>query len=131
MFDFGPSLKSVSRGYKVIGIVGSRRRNSTQDFHTTCEKFLSIFNPNDRIVSGGCPKGADSFAERIAKDNQCSITIHYAPWDRLGKGAGFWRNTFIAEECDVLIALPATDRTGGTEDTIAKALKLGKEVILI
>ena len=49
-----------------------------------------------------------------------AILIYYAAWDRLGKSAGFTRNTDIARDADVLIACVAKDRTGGTEDTIRK-----------
>lgn len=81
---------------------------------------MSVFQQGDRIVSGGCPQGADRFAELIAKRYQVPITIHYARWHQLGKRAGFARNGDIAHDADVLIAAVAPDRTGGTEDTIAK-----------
>jgi hypothetical protein len=70
-------------------------------------------------------------AEVLARVRQIPITIHYAYWNGpAGRGAGFVRNADIARECNVLIALPAEDRTGGTEDTITKARILGKRVIL-
>lgn len=116
--------------YKTIGIVGSRRRNSEKDFDLLVKVFFSIYESGDRIVSGGCPKGADNFAERIAKKYQIPITIHYAQWDKLGRQAGFIRNSDIAEECNVLLAAVAEDRKGGTEDTVNKAHILEKEVVL-
>lgn len=52
---------------KTIGIVGSRRRNSDEDLEKVAEIFFSgIYQKGDRICSGGCPKGADRFAEIIA-----------------------------------------------------------------
>jgi hypothetical protein len=59
------------------------------------------------------------------------ITIHHADWKRHGRAAGFVRNALIAADADVLIAVVAADRTGGTEDTVRKAEKLGKRVILV
>ena len=120
---------------KTIGIVGSRRRSSANDM-VDCMAALDIYLAKHkiseyRLVSGGCPKGADNFAESIAKTRGLTIIIHYPNWAGLGKAAGFARNTKIAEDCDVLIALVAEDRTGGTEDTIRKATKLGKEIILV
>jgi len=113
------------------GIVGSRRRNSRDDLQA-CDRFMAErLKEGDRIVSGGCPSGGDRFAEIIARRRQFPITIHYARWNDLGKGAGFVRNTDIARECDELVALPAEDRTGGTEDTIRKAMAMGKIVHLI
>lgn len=116
-----------------IGIVGSRRRNTEADYKLVEARFLDIVQPDDRIVSGGCPQGGDAFAERIAKKYQHPITIHYAQWNRLGKGAGFYRNGHIAQDADILIACVAPDRTGGTEDTIKKFQKLHPDcrVILV
>jgi hypothetical protein len=118
---------------KVIGIVGSRRRNSVADRDATTRAFCKIVEPDDEIVSGGCPQGGDSFAEWIAKRYQHTIKIYYAKWDKLGRSAGFARNGDIARDADVLIACVAPDRTGGTEDTIKKWQKLhpGKEPILV
>lgn len=116
---------------KKIGIVGSRRRNSSEDFRILNEKFIEIYENGDEIVSGGCYSGADNMAEIIAKEKQVPIKIYYAQWDKLGKGAGFARNTDIARDSDILIAVVAEDRTGGAEDTIKKATKMGKQIILV
>lgn len=116
---------------KIIGIIGSRRRNSPEDF-AQCEKaFLAIYKDGDEIVSGGCWAGGDKFAEILAKKYQVPIKIYYAQWRKLGKIAGFTRNTNIADDCHVLIALVSPDRTGGAEDTIRKAQFKGKEIILL
>jgi hypothetical protein len=110
----------------IIGIIGSRRRNTSKDYRALKSTFEKIYKVGDTIVSGGCYKGADSWAEFIAKHKQIPIMIWYAEWTRLGKVAGFIRNSFIAKDADVLIACVAKDRTGGTEDTIKKYLGLGK-----
>ena len=121
----------MAESIKVIGIVGSRRRNSHEDFVATARMFRAIYNEGDRIVSGGCPKGGDKFAHEIAKLDGIPITIYYPKWS-LGRGAGIIRNSLIAAAADVLIACVADDRKGGTEDTIKKFQKLGKtEVILV
>jgi hypothetical protein len=106
---------------KWIAIVGSRRRKSKQDFKKVKKAFFDIYSPGDYIVSGGCPDGADNFAEKIAKRNGIPIFIIYANW-KMGRHAGFVRNTTIAKYGDKLIACVAPDRTGGTEDTIDKFL---------
>lgn len=106
---------------KIIGIVGSRRRNTSEDFQKVRATFFhECYVHGDQIVSGGCSTGADNFAELIAKQYQIPIKIYYAEWNRLGRGAGFARNGLIARDADVLIACVAPDRTGGTEDTIKK-----------
>lgn len=128
---------------KVIGIVGSRRRNDRDDFHKVYDEFFKIYLPGDSIVSGGCKEGADRFAEILARDEGISIIIHYPRKENLDKElekinpraawakVNYARNTLIAQDCDILIALIAEDRTGGyyTEDTIKKAVKLGKKII--
>jgi predicted Rossmann fold nucleotide-binding protein DprA/Smf involved in DNA uptake len=116
---------------KVIGIVGTRRRDTDEDNNLTWLKFLEIYEKGDTIVSGGCPKGGDRFAEIIAKMYDIPIKIHKAEWSKYGRGAGMVRNTYIAQDADVILAVVALDRKGGTEDTIKKALKLGKKVICI
>lgn len=116
---------------KTIAIIGSRRRDSQKDFEATLKVFLSVYEYGDDMVSGGCPKGGDRFAEVIAKKQQIPIKIYYAQWNKLGKRAGFDRNTDIARDGDVIIAVVAPDRKGGTEDTIVKAEGLGKEILLV
>lgn len=116
-----------------IGIIGTRRRNATPDFLLVKNKFKEINEVygGDWIVSGGCPKGADSFAEEIARDLGIPILIFHANWKFYGKGAGFVRNTDIADNSDILIACVADDRKGGTEDTIKKFLKRKNEDYLV
>jgi len=108
---------------KRIGIVGSRRRNRGVDRKVVREQFLEIYEHGDIIVSGGCPKGADNFAQQIAKEYGIPIMIYYPNWKKFGRGAGFVRNLEIANDSDVLLACVTEDRKGGTEDTISKFLK--------
>lgn len=130
------------RPHQVIGIVGGRRRDSEDDYEKCLSVFWDIYHTGDKIVSGGCPKGGDRFAEIIAARVGCEITIHYPYTERLDDllmDAGkfrqayaiinFERNTLIAQDCTVLIAVVAEDRKGGTEDTVKKALALGKKVL--
>jgi predicted Rossmann fold nucleotide-binding protein DprA/Smf involved in DNA uptake len=121
---------------KTIGIVGSRRRDSDYDYQETRKLFDLYYEEGDRIVSGHCPKGGDRFAEIIAAElglteKNGGLILHRPEWNKYGKGAGFVRNTYIAEDADILIAVVAADRTGGTEDTIKKALKMGKRVVYV
>ena len=104
----------------IIGVCGSRRRNSPADYKLVRAAIRSIYQPGDRFVSGGCPTGADRFAELLARDLGAPILIYHADWKSWGRYAGPHRNTLIAHEADCLIACVAPDRTGGTEDTIRK-----------
>jgi len=106
-----------------IGIIGSRRRDSQIDFLNVAGEFRKIYEVGDWLVSGGCPKGGDHFAELVAKDMGIPILIFYPNWTKFKKAAGFVRNGDIAKNSTVLIACVAGDRKGGTEDTIKKFLK--------
>lgn len=114
-----------------IGIVGSRRRDSENDFKIAESVFLSVYKAGDLIVSGGCKKGGDRFAEIISKKYDVRIIIFNALWAEFGRGAGFIRNTDIAKFSDILIAVVASDRKGGTEDTIKKFEKIHNKKALI
>lgn len=116
---------------KVIGIVGSRRRDTPQDMEKCRMAFLEVYQPGDTLVSGGCSRGGDRFCEVFARQYGIPIKIHPAEWDRLGPAAGFLRNTYIAQDCHVLIAVVAPDRKGGAEDTVTKAQKMGKKIVLV
>lgn len=117
---------------KRIIIIGSRRRNSNEDFFRVVNTFLGIYESGDLIVSGGCPTGGDKFAEDISAKYDIWMVVWKAEWTKYGKPAGFIRNTTIARNGDVVIACVADDRKGGTEDTITKFKKFNPkgEIIL-
>jgi hypothetical protein len=86
------------------------------------------------IVSGGCLKSADEFAEDAARTRGIHTTIFYPDLSSIAKFKAepyFKRNYDIALESDVLYALVHRGRTGGTENTIKHALTLKKPVHLI
>lgn len=124
-------MNNFKNSNKIIGIIGTRRRDSFKDFQLTKHQFLKIYNPGDTICSGLCPKGGDRFAVLLSEEFNTKTLWFPADWKKYGKGAGFIRNTDIAENSDVLIACVSEDRTGGTEDTIKKFLKLGKADLIL
>lgn len=111
----------------ILGIVGSRRRNKKEDYYLV-EEWIIKLGP-DMLVSGGCPEGADRFAEIAAKKLGIPITIYYP------KGYDtrdfYERNKKIAQNCDILLALVAEDRKGGTENTIKYVKQFNKKVFII
>ena len=111
----------------VIGIIGTRRRDTEKDFQAVKKAFLEVYQPGDIICSGLCPKGGDRFAVMLAEEYRTDTLWFPAEWDKYGRGAGFKRNTDIARESDILIACVAEDRKGGTEDTIVKFMKMKKK----
>jgi hypothetical protein len=137
----------------VIGIIGSRRRDTEEDFKKTLNVFNKIYQKGDIICSGLCPHGGDWFAvlislgldwisdtiERrklyklVAGEHKTFIPSIWFPaeWKKYGRAAGFKRNTDIAKMSDILIACVSLDRTGGTEDTIKKYTKLNKRKLIL
>lgn len=116
---------------KVIGIVGSRRRDTDMDKQATWAALADIYEEGDTLVSGGCSQGGDRFCEEIGRDCDIPVLIHVAQWAKLGRSAGFTRNTYIARDADILIAVVAPDRKGGTEDTVRKFTKFHPKGLVI
>ncbi len=116
---------------KVIGIIGTRRRDSMADLKKVNDAFLKIYTKGDKICSGLCPKGGDRFAVILSAIYNIPPIWYPANWNKYGKKAGMIRNTDIAKTSDVLIACVSPDRTGGTEDTIKKFENLGKTQLIL
>lgn len=119
------------RKRQCIAIVGSRRRNASADYIKLKEEFLRIYREGDSIVSGGCEWGADSWVYALAREVGCTLIVHYAKRASQGRAAGPIRNSLIARDCTVCLAVVTEDRTGGTEDTVRKCKRLGKRVVLV
>jgi len=109
-----------------LGVVGSRRRDSPKDKAVVKEAIQRFDKPT--LVSGGCLRGADRFAEELAKELGLEIVLYYPDMTGVrSRGdyakACFARNKLIALKSDILIACVAPDRKGGTENTIVEFIK--------
>ena len=87
------------------------------------EKFDNI-SFVEAIVSGGA-KGADTLAERYAKELGLPMIVYKPDYKRYGRGAALVRNTQIIENSDVVHAF-WDGKSNGTRDAINKAQKMGK-----
>jgi len=114
-----------------IGVVGSRKRNRQADraiVDAELGRLLEEWGPGLVVVSGGCKKGADRFAKEFAEDIGLDMVVHLPDMTGVRKrsdaiGRYYARNNLIADGCDILIALVARDRRGGTENTLSHAYK--------
>ena len=133
----------------IIGIVGSRRRNSREDLLLLMDKLQELHKQDKitKIVTGDCDEGGDKFAREIAEAERGDVELEvkykrdpetneiipdYIPFDFYDYYAFckicYNRNEEIAKEpLDYLIALVAHDRKGGTENTIRHFRRLHKD----
>lgn len=89
------------------------------------------------IVSGGCPKGADAFAEEAADVFGLRTIVHPVPREppieskQDFRTRAFARNGLVARDSDEVYALVHASRTGGTENTVTQARSLGRRTFLV
>jgi len=113
---------------KII-IAGGREFNQ---FHMMTQKmdiFISKLDEDIEIVSGTA-NGADKLGEDYANIRNLKIKRFPADWDKYGKGAGYKRNTEMAEYADALIAF-WDGASRGTMHMINIAKKKGLQVRVI
>lgn len=106
-----------------IAIVGSR---TFDDYNKLVNELTPLKEQITEVISGGA-KGADTLAEKWAKDNNIKSTVYHADWDRWGKSAGFRRNIDIVNTSDLVVAFH-DGISKGTAHTIKIARDLGKTV---
>ena len=120
---------------KKIAIIGTRRRDTSVAKKLIEAQFWQIYEDGSWIISGGCQKGGDRFAEVIAKANGIPILTIYPNYKKFKQGATFIRNGDVAKNADYVIACVMDQedgleavlarKKGGTEDTLRKFAKLG------
>lgn len=82
----------------------------------------------DVVIHGGCPTGADAFAEQWCIRTGTPQDVHMAEWDRHGRRAGYLRNAaMIREQPDLTVAF-FHGESKGTRMTVKLALDAGIEV---
>lgn len=111
--------------YRKIAVVGSREFKNYAQLERVLKGY--IISDDDVIVSGGAV-GADSMAQRFAKENGYDMEIKYPKYRVYGKPATFVRNERIVAASDIVLAFYAKGRfqQGGTANSAEWARKLGK-----
>lgn len=115
-----------------LALVGSRTYENWHDFQdavvATLKEWDTTTEEVECIISGGA-KGADSLAERFAREHNIKMVVFKPEWQRLGRAAGLMRNTDIVNACTHVIAFPSPSGSG-TQDSIRKA-KAAKKVVAV
>lgn len=78
------------------------------------------------VVSGGA-RGVDYAGEIWAKANGIPVKVFPADWDKYGRGAGYRRNTQMAEYAEALVAVWDSE-SRGTHHMITVAKNAGLRV---
>ncbi len=130
-----------------IGIVGSRIYTNKKAVENVVDQCIQKYGKeNLRIVSGGA-QGADRHGREVALEKDLQYTEYnpaHTQWNQYsgkpkewyGKaynvGHFFERNTFIAEDSDILFAfIPVGHQSNGTMDTVGKAEGMLKPVYIM
>lgn len=114
----------------VLAIIGSRQYDDFEYFTAKVKKYIAkIGLPIAEIVSGGAA-GPDDMAEDFSIDQGYSFRAFEADWDKHGNIAGFLRNDEIVDVCSDVIAF-WDGKSKGTKDTIDKALRKRKNVLIV
>ena len=99
-----------------LAIVGSRNFTNYKYF---CQVIAQVKTEITLIISGGA-RGADTLAEKYAKEKAIPYLIFPANWDKYGKQAGILRNQDIVNSAEAMIAFLASE-SKGTRDSIKRA----------
>lgn len=91
------------------------------DYEQLCVALAEKLNKTDIIISGGA-KGADTLAEKYAKEFGHEFELFPAEWKKFGNAAGPIRNLEMAEEGDKLIVF-WNGTSSGTKNMIKIATK--------
>ena len=86
-----------------VSIVGSRDFDNYEFMSKCIDEINKEECPISLIISGGA-KGADSLAEKYAKEHIIPTKIYYPDWIKYGKRAAAIRNDLIVSESDRVVA---------------------------
>jgi hypothetical protein len=130
-----------------IGIVGSREYKSKERVNEAVEQCILKYGKEKICIVSGGAIGADTLGKLVALEKGLKYREYnpaHEQWNEYsgkpkewyGKeykvGNYFERNSFIAEDSDILFAfIPEGHQSNGTMDTVNKALKMKKYVVII
>jgi predicted Rossmann fold nucleotide-binding protein DprA/Smf involved in DNA uptake len=108
-----------------VGIVGSRNYGNLSEVRHYARLLVSR---GDVIVSGGA-FGVDAEAQRASEQMGVGAIVFAPDYEKHGRGAPLKRNEQIVAASDKVVAF-WDGKSTGTLDTIRKAVKAGKTVVI-
>lgn len=111
-----------------LAVVGSRGFDNYELLKLKLDTLHSK-KPISLIISGGAI-GADSLAERWAKENGVETKIFVPDWNKYGKSAGYRRNVDIVDFSDAVVAF-WDGISRGTQHSINIAKEKQKPIAII
>lgn len=107
---------------KRVLITGSRTWTDLAAIRTA---LAAVWHPENILVTGACPSGADSQCEACWRAWGGQVERHPANWRRYGRSAGFHRNQeMITSGADICLAF-IRDRSPGASHTARLAESAG------
>jgi predicted Rossmann-fold nucleotide-binding protein len=129
-----------------LGIIGSRKWNDKEKVSAVVDQCLAKYGRDLMVVSGGA-KGADTHGKIVALEKGLKYREYnpaHEAWNEYSGKPKEWyekeykvsnffeRNTFIAEDSDIILAfIPTGHQSNGTMDTVKKAEKMNKPCLII
>ncbi len=107
-----------------VTVIGSRNFDSYEVLQDTLNRYKIT-----AILSGGA-KGADSLAEKYAKENEITFTKYLPDWKKYGRGAGPVRNREMVKDAEMIVAF-WDGKSKGTKHAIDFAQEKKKKVVLV
>jgi hypothetical protein len=89
----------------------------------------SGFKDEISLIISGTARGADTYGEIYAIENNIKIEVYPADWDTFGKQAGPIRNLQMAKNAEALIAV-WDGESRGTKNMIQTAKLLGLKIFV-
>lgn len=116
-------------------VVGSRTFNNYSLLKERLDYLLNNkMNKHIVIVSGGA-NGADTLAERYAREHHFELVVFPADWDKNGRGAGYIRNEvmhkFIATKEDRGVVAFWDGKSKGTSHSFELSTKYNNPIKIV
>jgi hypothetical protein len=118
--DAAPVVPVISEPFRVL-VTGSRTWEHAEHVTSALEAVRADCAGQGQrltVVHGACPRGADAIADAWAIAHHSEgvrVERHPADWDRIGRRAGFRRNSLmVAAGADLCLAFIRDESTGAT-----------------